>query len=87
MSQLSSAFHQITRKKLYHTLVFGDQVYLGVTRDTACNGTWCRDLKLFYKVHKGRGDWKQYVHRVYMQCCKSISIIGVLCEGVDSSTL
>lgn len=81
MSQLSSAFHQISRKRLYHTLVFGNQVYMGVTSDTASDATWCRDPKLFYKVHKDRNDLKQYVHRVYVQCCKSILIICVLCSS------
>jgi hypothetical protein len=56
MSQLSSAFHEIARKRLYHTLVFGNQVYRGITRDTAHDATWCRDLQLFHQLHKGRDD-------------------------------
>lgn len=72
MSQLSSAFHEITRKRLYHTLVFRDRGYLGVTKDTAYNATWCRDLELFWDLHAERDDWQSYVHRVYIQCGKSI---------------
>jgi hypothetical protein len=80
-SQLSSAFHQISRKRLYDTIVFGNQVYLGVTRDTAYGATWCRDLKLFHKLHKGRDDWKPYVRRVYVQCCKLLFFVNdVFCE-------
>jgi hypothetical protein len=75
ISQLSSAFQQVSRKRLYHTLVFGNQVYLGATRETAYDGTWCRDPRLFYKLHKNRHDWKPYVHRVYIQCCKSLAMI------------
>jgi hypothetical protein len=78
MSQLSSAFHQISRNRLYDTIVFGNQVYLGVTRGTAYEATWCRDLKLFYALHKGRNDWKSFVQRVYVQCCKLISCNTVL---------
>lgn len=78
MSQLSSAFHQISRKRLYDTIVFGNQVYLGVTRSTAYEVTWCRDLKLFYGSHKDRNDWKLLVHRVYVQCCKLMSCNAVL---------
>jgi hypothetical protein len=78
MSQLSSTFHEIARKRLYHTLVFGNQVYRGITRDTAHDATWCRDLQLFHQLHKGRDDWKSLVHRVYIQCCKSTSLGDVL---------
>ena len=77
--RLLSAFHQITRKRLYHTLVFGNQVYLGYTKETAYDGTWCRDLELFYKLHKNRNDWKPHVHRVYIQCCKSTSVVPDQC--------
>jgi hypothetical protein len=80
ISQLSSAFHHISRRRLYDTIVFGNQVYLGVTRDTAYGATWCRDLKLFHKLHKGRDDWKPHVRRVYVQCCKSMVCNDVLCE-------
>jgi hypothetical protein len=78
MSQLSSAFHEIARKRLYHTLVFGNQVYQGITKDTAHGATWCRDLKLFYQLHKNRDDWKSLVQRVYIQCCKSPSLGAIL---------
>lgn len=74
MSQLSSAFQQITRKRLYHTLVFGDQGHLGVKREAAYDAIWCRDPELFYALHEHRDDWKPHVHRVYLQCGKLTQI-------------
>jgi hypothetical protein len=87
ISQLSSAFHHISRRRLYDTIVFGNQVYLGVTRDTAYGATWCRDLKLFYKLHKGRDDWKPYVRGVYVQYCESMVFNDVLCEDRLSAAI
>jgi hypothetical protein len=81
MSQLSSTFHQLSRKRLYDTIVFGNQVYLGVTRGTAYEATWCRDLKLFYALHKDRNEWKSFVHRVYVQCCKLIFCNAMLSKN------
>jgi hypothetical protein len=78
MSQLWSAFHQISRRRLYDTIVFGNQVYQGITKDTAHDATWCRDLKLFYQLHKNRDDWKSVVQRVYIQCCKSPFLGAIL---------
>lgn len=70
MSQISSTFHQITLKRLYHTVVFGAEGYGGFTKGTTHDATWCRDLELFYELHKDRDDWKPHVRRVYLQCGK-----------------
>ncbi|THY17693.1 hypothetical protein D6D01_07438 [Aureobasidium pullulans] len=67
MSQLSSTFHELTKKRLYHTLVLGDKASLGIAKDATNDATWCRDLDLFYKLHKDRNDWQSFVRRVYLQ--------------------
>lgn len=67
MSQLSSAFNEVTKKRLYHTLILGDKASLGIAKDATNDATWCRDLDLFYKLHKGRDDWQSLVRRAYLE--------------------
>ncbi|KEQ89436.1 hypothetical protein M438DRAFT_6519 [Aureobasidium pullulans EXF-150] len=67
MSQLSSAFNEVTKKRLYHTLILGDKAPLGIAKDATNDAAWCRDLHLFYKLHKDRDDWQSLVRRVYLE--------------------
>ncbi|THX35294.1 hypothetical protein D6D12_00204 [Aureobasidium pullulans] len=67
MSQLSRAFNEVTKKRLYHTLILGDKTSLGIAKDATDDATWCRDLDVFYKSHKDRNDWQSLVRRVYLQ--------------------
>lgn len=53
--------------KLFHTLILGDKASLGIAKDATNDATWCRDLDLFYKLHKGRDDWQSLVRRAYLE--------------------
>lgn len=75
MSKVSSTFRDIARRRLYHTLVIGDEDgSLGITGDdpTLDDATWVKSPQRFLESHSGHQDWKPYVRRVYVQCGESI---------------
>ncbi|THZ42571.1 hypothetical protein D6C90_05261 [Aureobasidium pullulans] len=71
MSKVSSTFRDIARRRLYHTLVIGDEDgSLGITGDdpTLDDATWVKSPQRFLESHSGHQDWKSCVRRVYVQC-------------------